>query len=313
MTKIQLPVVGREILDNSILRTFGRCPRLAFYRYVLNRAPRDRNYSTSFGAAYHKYREYLERIYQSVVSKEGDNWKKSAHKIHALALNVALKDWVDPPAEHHKSFLDRGRLQQTCEAAFEVWYQEKLRGIIQVLSVPEVAFDLTLPSGHRYGGRIDQIILWNNKLWVRDFKTTTWLPRKGSNVKAALRDLYEPDHSFTGYVWAAQALSGRPVEGVFLEIVYNTQNHGPEIIQTLSTRTEFHINQFLEWAEFECSNWQKAMSEGKFVMRTSACNDYGGCYFRDACRLSSWNQIEQWLSENTVEENWDFTKSGDEL
>ena len=73
----QLPVRDRRSLDNSILESTGRCPRLSCYNYRLNRAGRAENYPINFGVAYHKFRDALERMYIQWCIKE----EKELHSI----------------------------------------------------------------------------------------------------------------------------------------------------------------------------------------------------------------------------------------
>jgi len=44
-----------------------------------------------------------------------------------------------------------------------------------------------------------------------------------------------------------------------------------------------------------------------FPLRTHACNDFGGCGYREACLSGSGFEIEQWLENYTEEKHWDFT------
>lgn len=298
-TRLALPVVDRAALDNSILTTVGRCPRLAFYNYRLNRAATKKSYPILFGVAYHKFREVLELLYEKVIieNKQDLNDPEVQQSIFTLALSTATKDWEDPPLEDKKSYLDLGRLTKTCTEAFDIWLREKQNGYFKVI-MTETAFDLPLPSGRRFTGRIDQIFEWNGRLYLRDYKTTS---RMGKNY--ALK--FEPSHQFTGYIWAAEQLAGREIEGARIEVVYNTKTAGPEFHSFLTTRSRGHIEAWLEWVEFEWENWARFSETETWPMRTNACDDFGGCYFRDCCKLSSWAMIEDWLENNTTISNWD--------
>ena len=296
MYNLSLPVIDREGLDNSILGALGRCNRLAFYNYRLNRASRAVNYPINFGVAYHEYRDVLEKHYMKWCLEDKKELEIVRPTLKEISWAMATKDWKDPPIEHKKGYLDLGRLEKTCDEAFLMWEQEKLQGYYKVLTT-ETPFDLKLPSGRRFYGRIDQSLLWNNRLWLRDFKTV--------GRKEDWKEKYNPDHQFTGYVWAAQQLSGRRVEGVIVDIVYNIKTKGPEFHPTLATRTSEDIAHWLEWIEDEYDNWDRACREGTWPMRTTACGDYGGCYFRECCNSGSWASIENWLENKTIYSVWD--------
>lgn len=296
---ISLPVVEREYLDFSILSTMGRCPRLAFYNYVLNRAPRVKSWPIQYGVAFHRYCDALERFYNQWVVEEQKELDPLKGIIHQAALAYALKDWEDPPLEHAKSYLDQTRLTKACELRLDSWINEKKTGNIKVIGV-EAGFTLPLPSGRIFAGRIDQVIQWNTRIWIRDWKTVGRKP-KGGNFKKK----YNPGHQFTGYTWAEQELSGRRVEGVVVFVVYNIASTGPEFYPTLVNRSSGDIEHWLEWAEDAYDEWERRMETGKWPMKTDACDDWGGCFFRDACNSGSWYSIEQWLKQHTINSVWD--------
>lgn len=299
MPPINLPVVDREYLDNSILETCGRCPRLAYYNYKINRAARGKSWPIQYGVAFHKFKDVCELLYNQYVIEEGADLDDVKDMIYESASAVALLGWEDPPIEHTKSYLDLSRIRRGCELSFEQWLEEKKLGYYKVIGT-ETGFTLPLPSGRLFAGRMDQILDWNTRIWVRDWKT---LGRKPKN--ANFRAKFNPSHQFSGYTWAAQKLSGRRIEGVIISIVYNIKSTGPEFYTALANRTTDDIKQWLEWVEDEYSNWQHYVTNDYWPMRTSACEDYGGCFFKECCNSGSWSSIENWLEDNTISSTWD--------
>jgi len=310
---LTIPIVEPEVFDNSMLSTFQRCPRKGFYQYALQRSPVGTNYPIQFGVAYHKFRETLEALHKKII-EEGPhtlNDPKTQRLIYELAFKKAvevtrLKDaegksylgWKEPPIGHKHEFLTENRLATTCKEAFQNWLDEKEdKKIILVLS--EQSFDLDLSNGERYGGRFDQLIDWNHKLWLRDFKTTSRMG-KGYGAK------FEPNNQMPGYIWASQRLSNESVEGVTIEVVYNTKLKGPEFFPYLSTRTAWQLENWEEEVGYEIENVRSHFLKGMFPKRTDACDDYGGCYFREACKRDGWPNIERWLITNTIHSVWDF-------
>ena len=293
---LTLPVHGRRGLDNSILSTHGRCPRLDLFNYHLCRSHRVRNYPIEYGVAYHAFRETLELLYIKWVVEDGQTLDVAMPGLYTSAFAVATKTWEDPPLEHKKGYLDLGRLRKACEESFRTWVDEKKQGFYKIVGT-ETAFELPLPSGRLFTGRLDQILEWNGRLWIRDFKTV------GRKDNWKLR--YNPDHQFTGYVWAASQLSGRPIDGVIVDIVYNIKTKGPEFHPTLASRTQDDIDNWIEWVEYEYDNRERCIETGVWPMRTSSCNNYAGCYFRECCSLGSWRAMEEWLLERTIWSVWD--------
>lgn len=300
---INLPVVEPRAYDFSTLSTFQQCPRLAYYRYWLGRTPTEVSYPLMFGNAYHAYRENLENLFlKNDRTEDEEAWTL----FHGLALRVALDLYPeDPPLGHKKEFLTRTRLIETCEQAFAGWQIEKRQKRMVVIA-SEQAFELPLGRGDLvFGGKFDQLLEWNGQLWVRDFKTTSYMGKTYANQ-------FEPNAQITGYTWAAQQLSGRRVAGVIIETVYNTKTKGPEHSMFLSTRTDFHISEWMDDIEATRAEVSQATTSGVFPKRTPACTMFGGCIFRECCSMTSWASREEWLLNHTVERRWDFAATEEE-
>lgn len=298
MPPTSLPVFDRRSVDNSVLSTLCRCPRLTFYNYRLCRAGTKVNYPIQFGDRYHVFRDILEKVYiETVLNQERDFTDELSSQLYKLSEARALDGFNDPPLEHRRSYLDTSRLIETMRAAHDGWEDEKRRNVYTVVST-ETPFEVELPSGRPFAGKIDQILEWNNRLWIRDFKTTSYKPNTDSET-------YNPDHQMTGYVWAAQQLSGRKIAGVIVDTVYNIKTKGPIFKPVLASRNSADISHWLDWVEDQYDEWVRRCEEERWPMRTTACGDYGGCFFREPCNSGDWSTIERWLKANTVESHWD--------
>jgi len=299
MPPLSLPVFRREKLDNSILSCLNRCPRLCFFNYVLNRASCGKSWPIQYGVAYHKFRETLEKLYFSWCVTDGKDLEEVSSMIYETSLAMALKDWENPPLEHTKSYLDESRITKACHMGFESWKANKISGNMKILH-SEMPFELPLPSGRIFCGRMDESIEWNNRLWIGDYKTLGRKP-KGGNWKGK----FNPDHQFSGYVWAGQELSGRRIDGVIVSIVYNVKATGPEFHTALATRTKEDLGHWHEWVEDSYDLYERYFEKDSWPMNTTACDDWGGCFFRNCCNAGQWSAIEQWLLDNTLESHWD--------
>lgn len=289
------PETPRDSFDNSMLEAHKQCPRYYWIRYELNRAPHEKSFPIVFGNAYHKYREVLDLAYLAVEEVNPE--------YHELALEAAFQifgkeESADPPLDHKHSFLTRARLLETCEQAFSYWTAEKNEGTYVTMEA-EQSFQVPLPSGALYGGKIDNIFRWSTDLWIKDYKTTSRMGRTYAYQ-------FEPNAQFTGYIWGVRALSGRFVKGVMVETVYNTKNIGPQHSNFLSTRTEGAIEEWIEDTEATIADVLRDRERRYFPKRTSACMNYGGCYFREFCKLGNWNSREAWLEGHTEARTWDF-------
>lgn len=322
---VTLPVYGEEVFDNSQVECHDRCPRLYFYRYVLRRGPVGSNFPIGFGIAYHKYREVIEDLMRDEGSGLTD-------EIHTTGVAAAFEGWEDPPLGHRHEHLNATRLKTTLEAARDRVRREIQQGKMVVVRA-EDSFDLemgftvcpkcgeayweetddfnclscgALCAPARHGGRMDQVIDWKGRLWVRDFKTTGRMGKTYPNR-------FDPNNQITGYVWAGSQLSGRQLQGAVIEVVYNTKRNGPEFHQFLSTRSPGQVEQWLEGMFTKHSRIRRSLAEiesrgyNAFPQNTAACDDFGGCYFRGACTQDSAWALENWLERETQYSHWDFT------
>lgn len=286
-------MMTRESYDNSVIETHARCPRKAFYNYFLNRGHTGVSYPLLFGTAYHKYREVM---LSNLIANDYEWDNAFALAGYEAALEIYHED---PPLEHKRAWQTQQRLAATMDLGTQHFLTELRLGARKTL-MAEQPFTLSLPSGRLFGGRMDELLEWNGKLWIRDYKTTS---RMGSTYGEA----FDPNNQITGYVWAARQLSGRPVSGVIVQTVYNTKNNGPEIHEHLVTRSQGIIDQWVETIEAELDEIERHLESDTWPMRTLACTDFGGCMFREACQQDHWTAIEQWLQNHTIESVWDYT------
>ncbi len=341
--KIKLPMYPPgEVSDNSSNAEVALCPRLWLYSTGLRRGPLGTNFPIQFGLAYHKYRETIEDL---MVEQECG----MTDEIHDEAQELALEGFIQPPAEHKHSHNNMIRAVQSFNLARERVTREREQGKI-IVTKSEDSFDLELPfvictkCGHtyfwedaeddddsdnificdkcgyetgiraRHGGRVDQFIRMvslEKGEFVRDFKATG---RMG-----AYYDLkFEPNSQMQGYVWSKEELSGQACDGVLVETLYNTKTIGPEIHQTYKTYSQGQQEQWLASVMIERQMlqlmWSRIEELGylAFPQRTDACDQYGGCDYRDACLSGSGFELEAWLENYTEYSHWDFSNPDEE-
>lgn len=160
----------------------------------------------------------------------------------------------------------------------------------------------------RWCGRIDRLERRrrNNKLIVRDFKTT-------SRMGNGWFEQHEFGFQLAGYNWAANLLSTERVEEVMLDVLYTlktehkffrrTFRFGPErIAEWLSNvrmwLAEIHsmLDNYLDRPEMWRKNWNE-------------CTRYGMCQFTDVHFLPATGDTRlRVLSNDYVEERWNPLK-----
>lgn len=332
--KIKLPMFPpQEVSDNSTNQEYARCPRRGLYRYGLRRGFQGKSWPIQFGLAYHKYRETVEHLMMDQQCSMND-------EIHQEGINKACEGWEEPPIGHRKEFLNMHRLYKTVNLARTRIEEEQRTGKV-VITRAEDSFDLELGlywcpacftmdykveeteqgeylcyscggvnlASIRHGGRIDAMLRYpalNNANMVRDFKTTSYRDKNR-------HEKYDPHGALQGYTWAGGELSGREFDGALIEEIYNTKTQGPEITQQYVTYSTGQQEQWLASImmerQFINTMWARVDELGylAFPQRTSACGDFGGCGFREACRAGSGWELENWLESYTIYSEWDFT------
>ena len=346
--KIKLPTFPMgEVSDNSESSEYVRCPRRGLYRYGLRRGFTGPNYPIQFGLAYHTFREVIE----DMMVDRGENLTDFIYDT-ALTLATEGFDEPPPEHRHAhlgmvrlvQSFqLARNRvIREREQGKIEVMKSEdsfdlelpfmickncgytRLIGSMMIPMeegdyCPKCHDDVDLDKKHfltraRHGGRVDQFIRMvalANGEFVKDFKTTGLMGPK-YDLK------FEPNSQMQGYVWGKEELSGKQCDGVLIETLYNTKNKGPEIHQTYKSfsqgQQESWVASVMMERQMIQTMWSRVDELGylAFPQRTHACNDFGGCGYREACLAGSGFEIEQWLKNYTEEREWDFTNPGGE-
>ena len=116
---------------------------------------------------------------------------------------------------------------------------------IEVLATEQL-FNVVIEGESRRSGKMDQIVIKDGEVWGRDFKTTS------QDLEYYQRGT-EPNDQFTGYTIAGGELSGEPIKGMIVEVLFNKKNHktnrgksetGPLIQEFTTKRTDEQIDRW---------------------------------------------------------------------
>jgi CRISPR/Cas system-associated exonuclease Cas4 (RecB family) len=292
-------------IDSSALMQFKTCPRSYFFRYVLGFDQKEEPIYFAWGTAYHKYREMLE-VYYKEEGKPKD--AATLDSISARALVNAMMSWGktrDPAPESNFFWLTKKRLIDACILAHSHWKAEKARGQIEVLET-EQPFNVTLPNGITISGRFDQVVRWNNRIWGRDFKTTS----KGSYYFK--RNLW-PNDQFTRYTAAQRLLTGQRVDGQLVEVLYNERptksaDKPPRIETETVSISESYLDMWLEEQEYWDAQLKWAREKDLYPKNEKSC---GFCQFHQVCQRPTEAGQLVMLKTNYRIRVWDNTKDED--
>lgn len=289
--------------DPSTRKVFKKCPKKYFFQVVLGFKPPAQNFYMSFGSCYHKFREVLEREYAEHRAA-GKNHNEASEEALLVALYIATeKMWKgNPPLGTKNDYLTKDRLIKSCRVAYDKWKVEKEQKHTEVLGT-EQAFDLFFKDGKtRSGGKIDQIIRWIGKPWIRDFKTT-------GKDEGYYKRLITPNDQFSAYIWGGSKLMNEDVYGLKVEVLFNSKTAGPKIYELTATRTK---SQLERWENGQMK-WEEVIAECRkddtWPENEDQCS---WCEFHSVCEKPTEAAQAAWLQGNFKQDPWDFKRQDDE-
>jgi len=283
-----LPMMPRyepESFDHTATKEFKTCPRKYFYRMVLGRTSPDGQWEAvcAWGKGIHKFMEIL---YQT-----GDAGK---------AMTAAEKVFRAPT--HYKfMYQDKQRFVKTLVECTKYYENEKKQGNITVIAT-EQPFHIVFPDGHTVGGRFDQLIKWNGRVWIRDWKTT-------SKELKWFATQVDPNDQAIRYIWAASMLqngeaNGLPskvIDGVLFVPIYNTKTIGPTIGGVQSQRTLTQVEAWVKDTMHVHKMMELCRETDTWPMHEVSCNY---CNYRPVCTQASESGMEAMLRSGYVLSPW---------
>jgi len=289
MTKKLLPTLPRfepESMDHTATKCFKECPRKYFYRMVLGRTPPEGKWQSVFawGSALHKY---LEILYET-----GDP---------GAAAQTAIKLFRSPTNPSFE-FQSKERFILTVAKLSAMYNEEKKNGIIRVEAI-EQPFSFVLPDGVSIGGRWDQLIRWNGRIWIRDWKTTS---KQIQYFKQGL----EPNDQAIRYIYAASCLQhgmdengypNRVIDGVLFTAIYNTKTVGPDVQNIPSSRTMVQVKRWLDEQLFIHKQMAACREADVWPMHEVSCSF---CDYRQVCTQPSEASMENMLRTQYLLQPW---------
>ena len=288
--KRMLPTLPRfepTVADHSRIKVFKECPRKYFYRMILGRSAPEGKWASVFawGTAIHKY---LEVLYQT----NGDAGE---------AAQKALPLWKYPTNPTFE-FQSKERLMSNFAALFKFYSDEKATGNIETLAI-EQPWNLVFPDSVPVGGRFDQVIKWNTRIWLRDWKTTS---KQLQYWKTGL----SPNDQATRYIYGLSALQfgiddrGYPlrlVEGVIFVAIYNAKSVGPTIQPVPESRTTTQVRAWVDEQMFIHRAMEVCRETDTWPMHENNC---GFCEYRLVCNAPSPGAMEHMLKNQFVLSPW---------
>ncbi len=185
-------------IDNSTLKAVARCSTEAMLRYAYGYTSAEERAVLRAGTAFHTMAEV--------------HFKGGARDDALAAFDGAYQEWADV----NVSPVDR-LAHSNLRRIIARWIDGHALAALPFTIKPEFveigfSFPLVEDGSIVLCGRLDGLAEYEKSLWVLENKTT-------SRINADWLDTFTLDSQLSGYLWAAQQHTGRPVAGAFLNAV----------------------------------------------------------------------------------------------
>ena len=148
-----------------------------------------------------------------------------------------------------------------------------------------------------YGGIYDLLVEFSGHLYVVDHKSTSVLGPMYFNQ-------FKPNNQMTGYVWAAQQMSSKKIDGAIINAI-GVKKTGPTVFKReITSRSAEGIESWLKNLWHACCSIQHHKLTGYWPLNTSACTQYGQCEYHSVHVLESARDREKRLDMDYVREHW---------
>lgn len=285
-----------HVIDSSMITTMRSCHQKMFRQYIEHWKIDRESVHLHAGGAFAKGLEVARESFY--VNGESEDLAKGKG-LHAL---LTFYGDYQPPEGSAKSldrmmgafefFLDQYPLGD--DGFTPLKFADNKHGIEFSFAEP---LDIDHPTTGQpilFCGRADMLGEFADGIFLEDDKTT-------SSLGASWANQWDLRSQFTGYTWAAKKILKIPVKGVLvrgisiLKTKYDTQ-------QVLSYRQDWEIDRWEQQVLRDIKRLIEAWKEGYYDYNLDyACNEYGGCLFRDICKS---RDPEKWLEANYTKRVW---------
>jgi len=274
-------------VDNFALTNFQTCPAKYDLRIRQGITTRRRSSALAFGGGFHEglatwYKTGdLAAALTAIATKWDDTVSADDYRTKEKAVQVMIDYVKHYPAEN-----------------FKVVGIEDGAPMIEVPFVLDTGMVTDDGEPIEYGGIFDGLVDFNGQLWVLEHKTT-------SQLGSYYFDQFKPNNQVTGYIWAAEQLSGRKVHGAIINAIGVYKTGTTKFERGMTARHPQDLVEWLENIRLVCNQIKRAEKEG-FSQSTNACTLYGKCEYHSIHVLSHPSEREKRIESDYIREAWDF-------
>lgn len=287
----QLPHL-QLIVDQTSLGLFKKCARKYLYRMILGLVPRRPNFHLQFGTWMHEGCEKYE-----IAKCEGKTHEEAMIVAVRYVLGATWDYQYGKPWDSGDPDKNRYTLLRTL-----IWYLDDFgeHDTMQtlVLKNGKPAVELTFKfnpedfeTGDRltaltgelieFRGHIDRLVWFEGARYVSDRKTTGKFHKLNEKYFAQ----YTPNNQFSMYALASRWYFDIQVAGIVCDAARVTSTTS-EFLRMTIERSEAHLREWYADAKYWLQLMGKSAESDRWPQNDTACNEYGGCEYREICRRS---------------------------
>ena len=272
--------------DQTSIKLAEECLKKYEYTMLLGWRSRGGNTHLIFGGVYasalehfHKYRaedidfdEALENVVREALVA---TWSYDRDE-NGNIIKGSGEPWV---SDHNTK--TRENLIRTIVWYFEHFRDDPTPTVILSNGRPAVEHSFALPvdNGIIFAGHLDRLVEYAHSPYIQDQKTT------GGTISAYYFKQYEMDTQMSMYTFAGKAIFGIPVKGVMIDAAQIAVGF-TRFERGFTFRDDASLQEWYEDTMKVIEQARTATKENYFPRNRSACNNYGGCPFREVCSKS---------------------------
>jgi hypothetical protein len=297
-------------LDNFALSLFQSCPAMYNLRIEQGWVPVRKHAALGFGGAIHIALAAWHRTYnakaaiRAMLEKWPDGMPEEDFRTKEKAISVMLEYFQTYPQENFK--VVGAPDSALIERAFTIDTGLFLEcGACQMYSTSNrVTDNVCFSCGQlleplEYGGILDAGILFYDKVYTLEHKTTT---RMGDSYFLQ----FKPNNQVTGYIWGLSKLTNTQVGGCMVNAIGIYKSQATKFERHLTTRTQAEIDEWLLNVLATANDIARCKRTGIWPMRTMACTMFGLCDFHNVHVLANPKEREKRLEADYRCNKWDY-------
>lgn len=150
-----------------------------------------------------------------------------------------------------------------------------------------------------YGGIFDALVEAAGVVYVLEHKTT-------SQLGSYYFDQFKPNNQVTGYVWAAERLSGYRVGGAIVNAIGIYKASSTRFERQITSRSPENIAEWLRNVYEVCKMIRTCERIGHWPMFTPSCTMYGKCEYHDVHVVGTEKERLRLLEQDYVRDEWKY-------